>query len=161
MSGCDQTARHQAGRKPNRFFRSEYQTRHLSIDDGERHPSSVLGIDVGLFGVVPANKERLLSVPVLEIAVVGIRVVSVDLRRFFTADVMIRDRKQWRPAWLVHEALPRFDVVDGAACRTAKAVRVNFLKPKTNVLSFASRPTGDELTGAEDVLHQAAMRAIQ
>ena len=38
---------------------------------------------------------------------VGIWIISVDPRRFFTADVMIRDRKQRHPSRLVHEALPR------------------------------------------------------
>ena len=96
--GRVQTARHQAGREPDGFVRSEHQARHSSVDDRKRCPASVPAIDLGLIGVMPANKERLLSVTVLEIAVVGIRVVAVDLRRFFTADVMIRDRKQWRPA---------------------------------------------------------------
>jgi len=157
----DQTARHQTGRKPNRFFRSEYQAGHLAIDDRECRPSSVSGIDLGFFCVVPANKERLLSVPVLEIAVVGIRGVSVDLRLLFTTDVMIRDRKQWRPSWLVHETLPRCDMIDGVARRTTKGVRIEFLKSKPRVLAFTTWPTGDELTGAEDILHQAAMRAFQ
>ena len=92
--GRDRTARQQASREPDGFFRSEHQAWNLPIDDRECHPSSVPGIDLGLIGVVPAIKQRLLSLPVLEIAVVAIRVVSVDLRRFFTADVMIRDRKQ-------------------------------------------------------------------
>lgn len=148
--GRHRTDRQQTGREPDGFVRSEDQAWNLSVDDWECRPSSVPGIDLGLFGVTPKNEQRLLPVLVLEVAVVGVGFVSVDHRRFFAADVMIRDRKQWRPSWLVHEALPRCDMIDRVARRTTKGVRIEFLKSKPRVLAFATRPTGDELTGAED-----------
>jgi hypothetical protein len=88
----------EAALQPENFFGREDQAGDLVVDDRESGPARVSGIQNGLACVPTEDEERLVPESVFKIAVVGVRFVAIDARRFVVARgpcVVVGNREEW------------------------------------------------------------------
>ena len=84
-----------AGSEPDVFVGRKHQALGFSVDGGVRDPVGIATVEQGLARRVPVDEERLLTVAILEVAVIGLELVAIDRRRLPGArGMVIRDGKE-------------------------------------------------------------------